>query len=324
MYSNTRVKKTMSRNRFDWLLRCLNFADNSDPTAKNDRLFKLKNVLELCCRQFQGTMEPGEEIVIDESMVPWRGRLIFRQYLPAKSHKYGVKLYKVCTPEGYTYDLKVYAGKNDSTGSIATNIGGHTYRICMELLKNLTNCGRILYIDNFYTSVKLCEDLLDCQTYVCGTLRSNRKGNPRNVCLKKLKKGEIYGEQNGNGIRVIKWVDKRPVLMISSFPSHTDKLVETGNQKRGNEVLKPPAIIAYNKAKKGVDLSDQMSSYYTCLRKSIKWYKKVIFEIILGTCVVNALVIYNSHGLGRTKPLGMLAFREKLIEGLMKMQMLMK
>lgn len=101
-------------------------------------------------------------------------------------------------------------------------------------------------------------------------------------------------------------------------------LVETGNQKRGNEVLKPPAIIAYNKAKKGVDLSDQMSSYYTCLRKSIKWYKKVIFEIILGTCVVNALVIYNSHGLGRTKPLGMLAFREKLIEGLMKMQMLMK
>lgn len=36
---------------------------------------------------------------------------------------------------------------------------------------------------------------------------------------------------------------------------------------------------------------------------------------MLGTCVVNALVIYNSHGLGRTKPLGMLALREKLIEG---------
>lgn len=213
-------------------------------------------------------MEPGKEIVIDESMVPWRGRLIFRQYLPAKSDKYNVKLYKVCTPEGYTYDLRIYAGKNDPTGTITTNSCGHTHRICVELLKNLMNCGRILYIDNFYTSVRLYEDLLDSQTYVCGTLRSNRKGNPKNVCLKKLEKGEVYGEQNGNGIRVIKWVDKRPVLMISSFPNHTDTIVRTGKQNR-NELIKPPAIIAYNRAKKGVDISDQMSSYYTCLRKTI-------------------------------------------------------
>lgn len=80
--------------------------------------------------------------------------------------------------------------------------------------------------------------------------------------------------------------------MISSVPHHTDQVISTGSKNRnGEDVCKPPAIIAYNKAKKGVDISDQMSSYYTSLRKSLKWYKKVIFEVMLGTCVVNSWVI---------------------------------
>lgn len=317
MYSNECVKKTMTRNRFDVLLRCLHFSDNSDPKSENDRLFKIRELIELCCKQFQETLEPGEELVIDESMVPWRGRLVFRQYLPAKSHKYGVKLYKICTPEGYTYDLRVYAGKNGPTNTVAVNSNGHTYNICMELLEKVINSGRIIYMDNFYSSVKLCKDLLERQTYTCGTLRSNRKGNPRNVCSKKLKKGEVFSQQNNDGIRVTKWLDKRPVLMISSVPDHTDQLVATGTKNKGNDVVKPPAVIAYNKAKKGVDISDQMSSYYTTLRKSVKWYKKVCFEIMLGTSVVNALVVYNCYGNGRNKPLNMLAFREKIVEGLL-------
>ncbi|KAJ8910671.1 hypothetical protein NQ315_011189 [Exocentrus adspersus] len=85
--------------------------------------------------------------------------------------------------------------KNEPTGTIAANNNGHTYNICMELTKNLLNTGRIIYMDNFYSSVKLCKDFLDLQTYMCGTLRSNRKGNPRDVCSNKLKKGEIFCQQ---------------------------------------------------------------------------------------------------------------------------------
>ncbi|XP_045467968.1 piggyBac transposable element-derived protein 4-like [Harmonia axyridis] len=317
MYGNDLIKKTMTRNRFDMMLRCLHFTDNTDPEANADRLSKIKTVVELICRQFQETLTPNEEVVIDESMVPWRGRLVFRQYLPAKSHKYGVKIYKVCTTEGYTYDLRIYAGKNISTGVTAQNGKGHTYNICMDLLKDLKHEGRILYIDNFYTSVQLCRDLLQSHTYVCGTLRSNRKGNPKTVCTKKLKRGEVYGQQNQDGIRVLKWVDKRPVLMISSVPAHAACLVPTGRKNRnGDDIVKPHAIIAYNKAKKGVDVSDQMSSYYTCLRKSLKWYKKVIFEIMLGTCIVNAWVLHNNYNKGGKK-MDMLRFRENVIHGLL-------
>ncbi|CAH2002394.1 unnamed protein product [Acanthoscelides obtectus] len=67
MYSNERVKTTMNQNRLDLLLRYLHFSDNSDPKAGTDRPFKIRDVIELCCKQFQDTSEPTEEL--DESMV---------------------------------------------------------------------------------------------------------------------------------------------------------------------------------------------------------------------------------------------------------------
>ena len=51
-------------------------------------------------------------------------------------------------------------------------------------------------------------------------------------------------------------------------------------------------IIDYNSAKQGIDLSDQMASYFAPLRKTIRWYHKIAFEFLLSTAVVNSLVLY--------------------------------
>ncbi|CAH2004236.1 unnamed protein product [Acanthoscelides obtectus] len=97
-------------------------------------------------------------------------------------------------------------------------------------------------------SVQLCNVLLKAKTYLCGTLRSNRRGNPVGVTKMVLKKGEIYGEQNNVGIRVMKWVDKRPVLMISSVPSHKPELTE--KKIKGEDVMKPQQLLLTIKRKK--------------------------------------------------------------------------
>lgn len=65
---------------------------------------------------------PSEYMVVVESMIPWRNRLIIRQYNPQKSHKYGVKMYKLCATNGYTVKMKVYAGKDDLTGLVTKDI----------------------------------------------------------------------------------------------------------------------------------------------------------------------------------------------------------
>lgn len=77
---------------------------------------------------------PGEYLYIDKSAVPFRGRIIFRQYNKQKHHKNGVKLFKLCTLLGYTYKINIYAGKqNDEINTTPTNV---VMELCNDLLDN--------------------------------------------------------------------------------------------------------------------------------------------------------------------------------------------
>lgn len=302
MYGVELVKNVMPRNKFELILRFLHFADNSQD--ESDRLYKVRSLIRLLSQSFE-KVTPGEKVVIDESLVMFRGRTILRQYIPNKKHKYGFKIYKLCSVDGYTWKFKIYKGKGDTSQDLK-----HSEYVAMSLMEGLLREGRTLYIDNFYSSVALARVLLEKSTYVCGTLRSNRKENPKIVTDKKLKKGEVEGKENSEGIKVLKWKDKRNVLMLTTVPEHTAEKVTTV-LRRGTEAQKPQSVLDYNAAKKGVDYSDQMSSYYSPLRKIRKWYKKLAFELILGTAVVNSFLIFNKYHAKKT--LSMKEFRESLV-----------
>ncbi|KAG8234010.1 hypothetical protein J437_LFUL013928 [Ladona fulva] len=177
-----------------------------------------------------------------------------------------------------------------------TSAISYTHQVVQTLMAGLLDEGRTLYTDNHYSSVMLAEDLLKNKTYVFGTLQQNRRGNPQDVCMKKLKKEEVFSMENSSGVRVMKWQDKRPILMIASNPDIKDTVVSL--RKRGIE-QEVKHVLEYIKAKKGVDVSDQKMAYYTTLRRSMKWYKKVAIEILLGTCIVNSWVIFNNFGARR-------------------------
>jgi len=57
-------------------------------------------------------------------------------------------------------------------------------------MNNYLNKGFSLYMDNYYNSVTLSNTLLELKTHTTGTLRKNRKGNPKFVIDNKLKKGQ--------------------------------------------------------------------------------------------------------------------------------------
>jgi len=94
------------------LLKFWNFCNNEEQ-IEGDRLFKLSAVFDALVSRFQAAYTPEKELSIDESMVLWRYRLLFRQYIPGKRHKYGVKLYMLCESSGYVWNMMVYCGKSD-------------------------------------------------------------------------------------------------------------------------------------------------------------------------------------------------------------------
>ena len=76
---------------------------------------------------------PDSLITIDETMVPWRGRLLFRQYIPGKAHKYGVTIYKQAAANGYVWNYLIYTGQQDPMTGL-----GHAEAVVMNQLNDLS------------------------------------------------------------------------------------------------------------------------------------------------------------------------------------------
>lgn len=87
---------------------------------------------------------PSKNLAIDESMVLFRGRLIFRQYLKGKKHPYGIKLYLYP-------NRRIWRSYEDHCIASDTVVGGanHTEKVVLNLLSDYLNERFSVYMDNF-------------------------------------------------------------------------------------------------------------------------------------------------------------------------------
>ncbi|XP_068235663.1 piggyBac transposable element-derived protein 4-like [Palaemon carinicauda] len=197
VYDYSFVCKHMKRDRFTLLLKCFHFNDN-DLDDKSNKLYKIQPLLDKLNQRFKSVYSPGDRVVIGESMIPYRGRVSFLQYNPGKAHKYGLKIYKPCAPNAYTWNFQVYSGKPAPLPSF-----NHSVSVILKLCDSLLHQGVTVFADNFYTSLPLAEKFLKEQTYYCGTLRKCRKFIPSSLQNAKLKKGEVVSQQTKNGVKFI-------------------------------------------------------------------------------------------------------------------------
>lgn len=89
---------------------------NNEAATESDRIFKMRLLVKLLQKNFKKIMKPDLHMAVDESMVPFRGRLKFKQYIPNKRHKYDIKLFKMSGIDSYTYTIMVYEGKHNVDG----------------------------------------------------------------------------------------------------------------------------------------------------------------------------------------------------------------
>lgn len=273
----------MSYNRFTNILRCWHFEDAQPDN--DDVLYRIQPLVDKMVAKFREIYVPSDTIVVDESQINHQGRLLkIKTYDPAKTHKYGIKIYKMCSTNSYTWSYAIHAGSGTSIEGL-DKPGTIVVKLCLPL----PNEGRLIVADNYYTGLSLAKYLKDKKTDLCGTLRKNKKNLPKDVTAKELRRGETIARQLDAYVTVLKWHDKRDVLMISTC--HGDEMSNVSSWR--GETSKPNMIIDYNYAKKGIDVADQLSSYYSPLRKSMTWYKKIAHDLLFQAAIVNTRVIYN-------------------------------
>lgn len=290
LISTPSFSKLMPRDRYLQILRYLHFCSNDE--VSKSRLYKIEGILNMIKNNFQRQFYPFENLVIDESMVLFKGRLVFKQYIKTKRHRFGIKLYVLCDCEtGYVLNYLIYAGKDDQENTnkdIGLGISG---AVVVKLLKPFLNKGHSFYSDNFYSSPILSTYLFEHKTNSCGTVRLNRKHMP--PLDKKLKIGETDWKSSEH-ILALKWKDRRDVTMLTTF--HENKLITLPKIDRVTKKnkKKPLCVLSYNERMGAIDRSDMMISSVDCTRKTIKWYKKLFFHT-LDICMLNAQALYKTQ-----------------------------
>lgn len=93
----------MPRNSFQSILQFVHFADNTNYDANDrnhDKLYKVRPVVEYLVSKFKSVYIPEEHISIDEELLLWKGKLSFRQYIPLKRARFGIKMFSLCESTG--------------------------------------------------------------------------------------------------------------------------------------------------------------------------------------------------------------------------------
>lgn len=116
---------------------------------KQDKLVKVSPLVQVLIKCFKKAYTPSQNLSLDESLLLFRGRLSFRQYIKTKAAKYGIKFYEITTSDGYVLNRIIYQGKDTN----AKDKGGKTAKLVLELMEDYLNKGHHLFMENFYNSV---------------------------------------------------------------------------------------------------------------------------------------------------------------------------
>uniref|UniRef100_A0A3B3DQJ5 PiggyBac transposable element-derived protein domain-containing protein n=1 Tax=Oryzias melastigma TaxID=30732 RepID=A0A3B3DQJ5_ORYME len=209
------------------------------------------------------------------------GRCSFKQYIPNKPAKYGLKLWVACDARtSYAWRVQPYMGKPTSGGR-EKNLGS---RVVLDLVQGLEH--RHVTCDNFFTSYPLATELLKHNNTLLGTIRSNKPELPPE--LTSVRGREVFSSRFAftDVATLVSYVPRknRNVLLLSTRHSTVEICHERKNKK-------PRIILDYNGTKGGVDNLDKLLATYSCRRMTKRW-PMAMFHNVIDVSAYNAYVIW--------------------------------
>ena len=293
------IQAIMSRDRFLNILQFFHCNNNDavlpEDDPQYDPAYKITGLSSLLVHKWQSAYTPAREISVDETLIAFKGRTKFMNYMPAKPHKWGPKSWTLAEAKtGYVYNWQLSTGKKQQPPQPGRNV---THQTVMEVCEPVLNKGYHMYCDNYFTSPALFQELADEQTGACGTLRVNRLGVPEDIKSAKPKPGEDAITNRQDKLLFISWMDKRPVNLLTTL--HNTSTVDRRIRSKRHvghyrDIEQPKAIRLYTLYMSGVDRVDQQISYSTLQHRMLKWWKKIALCNLLEICMANTKVIWKT------------------------------
>lgn len=287
------VYLTMSYNRFRFLCRCLRFDNMHDRMLRreHDKLAPIRQLFDTFVQNCQKNFTPSAFLTIDEQLVAFRGRCPFRQYIPSKPSKYGIKIFSVVDVKNmYTYNLEIYPGAQPHGPYQLSN---RPTDVVKRMIEPLRNTKRNITMDNWFSSIPLAMDLLNnYKLTVVATLKKNKAEIPKEFLCNRQRpiKSSMFGFHEN--ITMVSYMPKKNKVVVLISTMHHDDEIDEVTQK-------PEIIMEYNRTKSGVDVVDKMCVAYNVARNSRRWPLTVFFNL-LNIAGINSQIIYTMNTDGKS------------------------
>ena len=170
-------RASMSRNRFKELVQCIRFDDMSTRATRKDgeqgRITPIHELWEKFIEACKKNYSAGPYVTIDELLLAFRGRCLFKVYMPSKPGKYGIKVWSmVDASNAYLLNAQIYKGKGPCGPE-----RHQAKRVVKDLTTPILNSGRNIACGNFFTDFSLAVELLEKKLTILGTLRKNKRND---------------------------------------------------------------------------------------------------------------------------------------------------
>ena len=200
------------------------------------------------------------------------------------------------------YSTLPYAGKSEVIGANDYYVTG-----CDEYTKWLVNNfqiygtlqGRNISLDPYFTSVTLAEWCLERNITIAGTLKSHRKGIPKEMkgLADREEKSTAFCCSKDEKTMLLSYIDKKKkgkknILALTTMHNQVKLSVD--------EKKKPHVLVFYDHTKGGVNVADLISAKMLTRMKARRWTLNV-FAFMLDTVCTNAKTIVKENT--PTKPL---------------------
>ncbi|XP_023212527.1 uncharacterized protein LOC111615331 [Centruroides sculpturatus] len=231
---------TMSLQCFRFLLCCIRFDSKVTRLEKRkvDKLAPIRDLFEMFVENCVKNYSPSKFVTIDEMLVAFRGKCPFRQYIPSKPSKYGIKIQAMADAKTYyVCKIEIYAGKQpDGPFKVDNSANG----VVSRLISEISGSGRNVTFDNdSFPLVKMLMEVHKLSSV--GTLRKNKREIPKEFL--DMKNRCNYDSMFGftGGITLVSYIPqtkkKKNVVVLSSM--HYDNKIDPNSGDKKNQKLLP-------------------------------------------------------------------------------------
>lgn len=258
---------------------------------------------------------PSSNMSIDEMIARFSGRSAHTVRIKNKPTPEGYKILSLCDA-GYTYAF-IFTSRIQNQPEVQqisnlSKVGNEVYHLVSQLPQNK---AFNIYMDNYFSSIKLFNYLREKKIGACGTVRKNSANFPQILKVDKKLEWDTLSGVVVNDVLAILWMDNGPVTMLSTIhqingnenriermrrrPRETSTNAAKVRAVFGNASKKslpiPIVIDDYNHFMGGVDIADQLRGYYnTQLPVRRTWMP--LFFWLLDTAIINSYLILKKSG----------------------------